>query len=172
MGPETKTETAETNAPASFLKPYRMEDGRVSRLVFFVVLLVFAAFTAISWYTSWRALTNTLVSIKLGFLVNWIHDNDMATLIVQNGGAVALFLIGALVVYRIVYVKQKTSEFIIRTDHELSKVDWPKIKPWFKPETEVWGATYVVIITCILLSVYIYVLDQILSLLAKWVFFS
>ncbi|MFH1377642.1 MAG: preprotein translocase subunit SecE [Planctomycetota bacterium] len=169
MVPDNKTETT---ASTPFLKPYRMEDGRVSRLVFFIVLLVFVAFTAISWFTSWRALTNTIKDIGLGFLVDWIHESDVATAVAQNGGAIALFLIGALVAYRIVFVKQKSSEFIIRTDHELSKVDWPKIKPWFKPETEVWGATYVVIITCILLSVYIYILDQILSLLAKWVFFS
>ena len=141
MEPEKKAETGGAAHRASFLKPYRMEDGRVSRIVFFVALLVFVGFTALSWFTSWRALTNTFKDIGLGALVGWIHESEPAMSVVQNGGAVLILLIGLLVVYRAVFVKPSSSEFLIRTDHELAKVDWPKIKPWFKPETEVWGAT-------------------------------
>ena len=55
---------------------------------------------------------------------------------------------------------------------EMGKVTWPKISPWFKPETQVWGATYVVLIVVAFLTLYVFGVDMVLQAIANWAFYG
>ena len=61
---------------------------------------------------------------------------------------------------------------MIKTDQELAKVTWPKVSPWFRPETQVWGATYVVLIVIAGLTLYVLAVDSALEMIAKVLFFN
>ncbi len=54
-------------------------------------------------------------------------------------------------------------EFLIDVDTELRKVVWPEVLPLFDPKASAWGSTYVVIITTIILTVYIGMVDRVLG---------
>ena len=61
------------------------------------------------------------------------------------------------------FFHEVAGEFLIDVDTELRKVVWPEVLPLFDPKTSAWGSTYVVIITTIILTVYIGVVDRVLS---------
>jgi preprotein translocase SecE subunit len=69
-------------------------------------------------------------------------------------------------------VRRDSAEFLVKTDQELAKVTWPKVSPWFRPDTQVWGATYVVLIVIAMLTLYVLAADTVLEFLAKQAFFS
>lgn len=68
--------------------------------------------------------------------------------------AAALVMLGlfGLLVYRWIGVKPKTCDFLIATEGEMKKVNWPSRK-------EVIGATYVVIACVILLTLLLFLSD-------------
>lgn len=57
------------------------------------------------------------------------------------------------------FVLPRTADFLIDMDVELRKVIWPETQPLFSKKAEAWGATYVVIITVIVMTLFIYVVD-------------
>lgn len=57
---------------------------------------------------------------------------------------------------------QNASQFIREVRLELSKVTWPAWKP-VSPKTELWNSTLVVVVAVILLSVFIGVVDVLLT---------
>jgi preprotein translocase subunit SecE len=58
---------------------------------------------------------------------------------------------------------QKISKYIGEVNQEISKVSWPS-------REELYGSVFVVIVLCIVLSVYIFGIDFILNRLLKIVF--
>ena len=61
---------------------------------------------------------------------------------------------------------------LIKTDTELGKVTWPKITPWFKSESLVWGSTYVVLIVVVALTVYVFGVDLVLQWISQKLFYG
>jgi preprotein translocase subunit SecE len=78
---------------------------------------------------------------------------------------------GGLMMYYYLYVKPKSAEFLVQTDLELRKVTWPRITPWFKVESPVWCATYVVLIVVVLLALYVFGVDWVFTFLADRAFY-
>ncbi|MCW8132718.1 MAG: preprotein translocase subunit SecE [Planctomycetota bacterium] len=145
-------------------------EGTATRLGMFVLALVFMIFSAHHWFYNWGSLREFASRyLALEFALGWTIPYSKW---VSVSGAVAIFATGALVAYYYIYCKPRSAEFLVKTDVELAKVTWPKITPWFKADTEVWGATYVVLIVVAFLTVYVFGVDYILQLLAKLLFYS
>jgi preprotein translocase SecE subunit len=87
------------------------------------------------------------------------------------GGTLVIAVGGFFIAYYFVYCKRSTADFLVKTDTEMSKVSWPAVSPWFKPEAKVWGATYVVLIFTGILALYVFGVDSLLNLISQWSFY-
>lgn len=154
---------------------YKPGDGYATRLGMMVVVMAYVAFACHHWYYNWVYLRNfidgTLNAISLGVLVRWTYE-PLAARWIATLGTLLLAAGGFAVAYYFIYVKRQTSEFLIKTDTELGKVTWPSITPWFKTESKVWGATYVVLIVVAALTLYVFGMDMVLQSLANWLFYG
>jgi preprotein translocase subunit SecE len=154
---------------------YKPGEGYVTRLGMLAVLMAFVGFACHHWYYNWVSIRNFLepmcAAVKLGFLTDWTYGSA-ATQALASGGAALMAVAGFLTSYYYIYLKRSTADFLIKTDLELSKVTWPKISPWFKPETQVWGATYVVLIVIAALTLYIAGVDLVLRVLTDYLFYK
>lgn len=60
-------------------------------------------------------------------------------------------------------MKQKIINYFNDVVKEMKKVTWPS-------QEELKGSTYLVIVTCLILAVFVYIIDQILSNIFKGIF--
>jgi preprotein translocase subunit SecE len=123
------------------------------------LLVLFGAYAGYSWYSEFYSVSETSGT---GGVVSMI-------------GATVLVLGFLVIAYLIGVATPKTCDFLIDMDSELKKVIWPDVQPVFDPKAEAWGATYVVIITVIVLTVFIYAVDIFLTFavqdgLLSWLF--
>ena len=71
---------------------------------------------------------------------------------VQGAVAAATLLLGAIIIYYLVYVKAGTSEFLIATEGEMKKVNW-------STRREILGSTWVVIAISVIIAAILFVVD-------------
>ncbi|MFH0910591.1 MAG: preprotein translocase subunit SecE [Planctomycetota bacterium] len=121
---------------------YKKGQGTVSRSGAVILFFLFGAYSGYSWYQAWLGMSA------------WAGWTGALALLLGFSGAGAV-----LALYR-----PKTSDFFIEMDAELRKVIWPATQPVFDAKAEAWGATYVVIVTVIVLTLFIYVVDRLLML--------
>lgn len=152
-------------------------EGYATRLGMMVVLMAFVAFACHRWYYNWSFVREMLdgfftgISKSLGFITAWTFE-PWASTALGLGGTVLIAVGGFMLGYYFVYCKRNSAEFLVKTDSELGKVAWPAVTPWFKPETKVWGATYVVLIFVALMAIYVFAIDYILNVVSQWAFYS
>lgn len=79
----------------------------------------------------------------------------------QSGVATVLIAILGYWIYRLTYVNARTSDFMISTEGEMRKVNWPARR-------EVMGATWVVIITMIVITLIVLGADLVFNTLFDW----
>ncbi len=129
---------------------YKWPQGRVVRYLAAGVLLSFVGFAAYKMY-AWQGdwVPEPLASAHVGDL----------KLSVGVLGGIGIALLGSVLSYLVVFANAKVGEYLIAVEGELRKVYWPKMKPWFARQTELWGSTYVVIAVVVVLSLFIYVAD-------------
>jgi len=150
---------------------YRPGEGYATRLGTFVVALCFVFYACHHWFYGWTAIRDFFAKyLGLAWLVAWTADPQVVRYS-SIGGAVAVFLLGMAVAYYYIYCKPRSAEFLVKTDVELSKVNWPKMTPWFSPDSQVWGATYVVLIVVAFLTLYVFGVDWILQFSAQHLFY-
>ena len=143
---------------------YKPGEGHATRLGLMVVVLAYVIFAARQWYYNWVFIPKFFRALGLGVLLDWT-DNFRSS--AQYGGLLAILIGGLLAGYYYIYVRRDSAEFLVKTDTELAKVTWPKASPWFRPETQVWGATYVVLIVISMLTIYILAVDSALEFLSR-----
>jgi|SRR5579862_1124630 len=148
---------------------YKPGEGYATRLGLMVVVLAYVIFATRQWYYNWIFLPKFISSIGLGFMTNW---TEAVPGYVQWIGTAAVAATGLLTGYYYIYIRRDSAEFLIKTDTELGKVTWPKISPWFKVETQVWGTTYVVLIVTAALTLFVFSSDMILKKIADWIFYA
>lgn len=162
-------------ATGGFFTPYRPNEGYATRLGMMAVAMAYVFFACHHWFYSWVFLRDFFDGMFrgsfLGFLTNWLYDPSTAK-VVGGLGTVALASIGFAFAYRYIYANPRSAEFLIKTDGELGKVTWPKISPWFKTDTQVWGATYVVLLVVAFLTAYVFGVDMVLQFLANKLFYG
>ncbi len=136
---------------------HKEKQGKVTRAGAVVIGVILALYSGFSWYR-WQLSIEDASSASLSSL--FLNHAFI--------GAIIIFLaITAFSVY-LSYFSVKSSDFLIDVDVELRKVVWPDALPLFDPKAEAWGATYVVIVTVIFLTIYIGLVDTILeNVLAK-----
>jgi preprotein translocase SecE subunit len=165
---ESKAARQAAEAPArSRFQVHKPGEGYATRLGMMVVVFAYVLFACYHWYYFWKSLRDVLP----GFMTNWTWS-PTAERAVSYGGAALIGLGASLFGYYYIYIKRESAEFLIKTDSELGKVTWPKISPWFRTETQVWGATYVVLLVCLGLTIYVFGVDYILQWLAQQVFYG
>jgi len=124
-----------------------------SRIGAVVLIALFGIYSAHRWYFHFFEANNAVALA--------------GTLILALGFA-------ALAAWTGIY-KARTVDFLIEMDAELRKVNWPAVTPVFSPKAEAWGATFVVIITVVIMGVFFYAVDRILAFtiqdgLLPWLF--
>ena len=169
--------SGEPSASHSPFQVYKPGEGYATRLGMLAVLMSFVGFACHHWYFNWTSVRDFFEKMfcavwsKFDVLTNWTY-NTTAAQGIASGGAMLLAAAGFLTGYYYIYIKRSTADFLIKTDIELSKVTWPKIAPWFRPETQVWGATYVVLIVIAALTLYIAGIDLVLRVITDWLFYK
>ena len=166
---EGKAAKAVAAAPSrsSFFQVHKPGEGYATRLAMMAVVFAYVLYACYHWYYDWVTLRDVLPS----FLTDWTLDNKISKAIAWAGTA-AIALVGSLVGYYYIYIKRESAEFLIKTDGELAKVTWPKIAPWFRADTQVWGATYVVLLVVFALTVYVFGVDFVLQWVAQKAFYA
>ena len=113
--------------------------------------------------------TRLLSAVGGGILVvagvAWLWDQLSVirsdyTIYLQAGLGVLILLVFGVLIYRLVAVKPSSSDFLIATEGEMKKVNWPGRK-------EVIGSTWVVIATMLILAGLLFVTDLIFSTLFR-----
>ena len=142
------------------LGPYKWPQGRVLRYIAGAVCLSYVAFGA--WrFWAWKS-SDPLPLVPPGAVPEILGLGLV--------GSVLVLLVGAALTYWVVFRHPKVGDYLIGVEGEMRKVYWPKIKPWFSWSSELWGSTYVVVIVVVILSVFIRLVDQLFTPLAKWIF--
>jgi len=150
-------------------------EGTVTRLGLFVTLAAFLFYACQRWFYHWTffrdLLGRWLEGLQWRGLVDWAYLPTIQRAI-SWGGVAALGLGGGLLLYYYLYIKPKSAEFLVQTNSELGKVTWPTSEPWFKPDTQLWGATYVVLVVVLALALYVYGVDLVLTWFAGKAFYG
>ena len=120
---------------------YKMGQGMVSRVGIFVLTLMLGFYSGYSLHYSYGSGEGGLL-------------NSVMILSILIGVAVAVA--GVFISFRV----PVTVDFLIDMDVELRKVIWPETQPLFSQKAEAWGATYVVIVTVIVMTLFIYIVDM------------
>jgi preprotein translocase SecE subunit len=139
---------------------YKWPQGRIVRYAAAGVLLSYVAYAAYEFY-AWRS----------GDLLPWLKIGDRPFALGEVG-AVVLALAGCVVTYLVAFANVKVGEYLIAVEAELRKVYWPKMKPWFSRATELWGSTYVVVAVVVILSLFIFGVDQVLAKTVGRIFYN
>jgi preprotein translocase SecE subunit len=129
---------------------YKWPQGRVARYLAAGVVLSFVGYAAYRFY-AWKS----------DWVPRWMEGVKVGNLSLSKGviGAILLALAGCLAAYLLAFAHAGVGEYLIAVEGELRKVYWPKMKPWFARQTELWGSTYVVIAVVVILSLFIFVAD-------------
>jgi len=174
------TVAQEKKAPASdarrgLWKVHKPGEGTVTRLGLFVSMAAFLFYACHRWFYHWTffrdVLARWLESLEWRSLLNWAFDPQIQKVVSWAGVLVLGLGCGGLLYYYL-YIKVRSAEFLVQTDMELKKVTWPRITPWFKVNTPVWGATYVVLIVVVLLGLFVFGVDWVLTWLADMAFYG
>jgi preprotein translocase subunit SecE len=136
---------------------YKWPQGRVIRYLAGAVGLSYVLFASMC-FRDWRSNDTPLFEASTDNL-QWLEG----VLTVGNIGFVVVLLLGALFIYSMVFASAKVGEYLIGVETEMRKVYWPRIKPWFSWSSELWGSTYVVIIVVVIITVFIYLVDKMLT---------
>lgn len=135
------------------MKIYKQGQGSIARLGTVLLAGLIALYAAFCWY-SWRISASADLTMR----------NDAAFFSIDAVVGAVILLAGIMFGgIWFAYFKEISGEFLIDVDTELRKVVWPEVLPLFDPKTSAWGSTYVVIVTTIILTVYIGVVDCVLS---------
>ncbi|MGD0092390.1 MAG: preprotein translocase subunit SecE [Planctomycetota bacterium] len=183
-GPSSKEHGGTAGEPAggpakgavgSWFQVHKPGEGYATRLGMMVVLMAYAGYACHHWYYNWvwlRGFVESLIgNTFLRVLTNWMYETTAARLI-ASGGMALLATASFLASYYYIYIKRASAEFLIKTDGELAKVTWPRATPWFRADTQVWGATYVVLLVIAALTLYVFGIDMVLQWLANEVFYG
>jgi len=168
---KSSKQSVEAAVPRGGFQVHKPGEGYATRLGMMIVVLGFVAFACHHWYYNWVFVRDFPDAIGLGFMTSWMTGKFWPK-VIGGGGTALVALTGFLVGYYFIYVKRASAEFLIKTDAELARVTWPKIVPWFKADTQVWGATYVVLIVIAGMTLYVFGVDMVLQNLAKVVFYG
>lgn len=146
---------------------YKEGQGNLTRFGAVLLATIIAAYAAFSWYLWWIS-SRTNLTLR--------DDSAFFSTGALIGATILLVGIVSIGIWLSFY-KSVTSEFLIDVDTELKKVVWPEVLPLFDPKTSAWGSTYVVIVTTVILTVYIGLIDVVLSWtltanLLKWLLVS
>jgi preprotein translocase subunit SecE len=168
-------EAEKVPAGHSKFQVYKPGEGYASRLGMMVVLMAYAGYACHHWYYNWVFIRDFFDGFVKGtflkFATNWMYEST-AVRYVAGVGTIVLAALAFAVAYYYIYLNRRSADFLIKTDGELAKVTWPKTTPWFKADTQVWGATYVVLLVIALMTLYVLGIDLVLQWFANNVFYG
>ncbi|GAB4551187.1 MAG: hypothetical protein Tsb0013_13150 [Phycisphaerales bacterium] len=125
------------------LTPYKAGQGYWTRMFSLIGFGAVIAYTAMWVYRE---------------SASWFGDvvNASQLGLYQGAGAGIVLLLGGVLLYWLLYVKPRTSEFLIATEGEMRKVNWSTRK-------EVIGSTWVVIAISAIIAAILLVTDIVFS---------
>ena len=132
------------------MKLYRWPQGRTIRWCAAGAGMAYLLFAALRWNGAYDG-------VKLVEGVRFLGASFDVTLGLI--GAAVLALGGLFLVGYLFFAHPRISDFLIESEGELRKVTWPAVRPWFRGSTELWGATYVVIVVVVVLAVFTWLVD-------------
>ena len=141
-------------------RAYRPGDGKITRTAFLAVLMILGVYSAYSWY-NWGGGWWTYLPKPGGHQLTW---GELGAGLILVG-----FMIGS---YLVCFAHRKAGDFLIETEIEMRKVTWPTWKPWLNPKTELWGATYIVIVLMLVIAGFIALVDVLFQMVAQVIFYG
>lgn len=135
------------------MKIYKQGQGNMSRYGAVALAVLVALYAAFCWYV-WQVGSSS--DMTMG------NVQALADAKAIVGAVVLLAGITGCGIW-LAFFHEVAGEFLIDVDTELRKVVWPEVLPLFDPKASAWGSTYVVIITTIILTVYIGMVDRVLG---------
>lgn len=135
------------------MKIYKQGQGHTTRVGAIVLAAIIGLYAGFCWF--FWCMSGT------GNTENFLAPNAIIGSVLLLGGCTWLGIWLSL-------YKEVSGEFLIDVDTELRKVVWPEVLPLFDPKTNAWGSTYVVIITTVVLTIYIGVVDVFLDQITSY----
>ncbi|MBI5778684.1 MAG: preprotein translocase subunit SecE [Planctomycetes bacterium] len=77
--------------------------------------------------------------------------------------SVTLFILVVIIINRFVINGPKPADFLIETEFELKKVSWP-------PKNEYWGSSIAVIVSVVVIGMFIFIVDRLLTQIMKLIY--
>ncbi|MDI6733095.1 MAG: preprotein translocase subunit SecE [Planctomycetota bacterium] len=144
---------------------YKQREGLIIRFVTWVLCSFFALFGCVSlfFYIPHQSITDFPPKPTLwGILIYTVpfFDFNITTGFIFS---VVLFLSIVILINRFIINATKPADFLIETEFELKRVSWP-------PRNEYWGASVAVIISVIIIGLFIFVIDIILSQIMRFIY--
>lgn len=130
-----------------FMAVFKEGQGIATRIGAVILMTLLGAYSGLCWW-HWQIGEAALSGGALGLFANAAFAVGVLLFIGLTAAGIWLS-----------FFRPGTCEFLIEVDTELRKVVWPNVLPLFDPKTQAWGSTYVVIITTVLCTVYIGVVD-------------
>jgi len=153
---------------------YKEREGLIIRFVTWALGSLFALFGCVSLFyfippenittvppqkTFWGYTVQQLMGSDALYTIPFFEVNiTMGTLI-----SAALFIIIVILINRFVINAGKSADFLIETEFELKKVSWP-------PKNEYWGSSVAVIISVVVIGMFIFIIDMLLTQIMKLVY--
>ncbi|MEW6026256.1 MAG: preprotein translocase subunit SecE [Planctomycetota bacterium] len=158
------------------MKPitYKEREGLIIRFVTWALASLFALFGCVSLFyaispeditkvppqkTFWGYTVQQLMGSDAPYTIPFFELNiTVGTIISALAFAIIVILINRFVVNT-----SKSADFLIETEFELKKVSWP-------PRNEYWGSSVAVIISVVVIGLFIFIVDMILTQIMKLVY--
>lgn len=144
---------------------YKPREGRIIRLVTWVLTSLFTLFGCVSLFYAISTEDITRIPPVETFWGASIYTIPFFELHIRTGTLIsaALFIVIVMLINRLVLNTSKSADFLIDTEFELKKVSWP-------PRNEYWGSSVAVIISVFVIGSFIFIIDMLLTQIMRLVY--
>lgn len=153
---------------------YKEREGLIIRFVTWAMATLFTLFGCVSLFyyippenittippqkTFWGYTVQQLMGSDALYTIPFFEVNiTIGTLI-----SVTLFILVVIIINRFVINGPKPADFLIETEFELKKVSWP-------PKNEYWGSSIAVIVSVVVIGMFIFIVDRLLTQIMKLIY--
>ncbi|MDQ7779006.1 MAG: preprotein translocase subunit SecE [Planctomycetota bacterium] len=131
---------------------YKKGQGRIVRTTAAVSMALFLVFGCLALYNY----------VTAGWWTNILFTVPVAESQIRIGMLVSLGIcvVGAIGLYGLVLNRPRLADFLIEVESEMYKVAWPSTSEWR-------GSSFVVILSVVLMGMFLFLVDQLLTVLMQ-----
>lgn len=126
---------------------YRQGQGKRARLMVFFLIGLLGFYLSYSFYQS-----------SAGWIGTYLFNLGGLDIEIRHIGAVVFVLLSVIAIFIAIVKSKRSVDFIIETESEMEKVSWPSA-------ADTRSSTTVVLITILILSVFLFIVDYVFAAL-------